>query len=199
MPTNFQFGHEQYLYIACGHATDADDWNPIALDGKIGAAGATSTINDVKWGNVAGTSALDFSNIRDVSLQGNENTVDATTRDEARDGVTFEPITGTSYQLTFDARWKPQSSSGTPRDKILKALLRAAALSAEIGALALDNVITTDGALGYGANWTVSITKQEPVQGVVVASLSLRSTTFFQAVEAQDALANNFAALALVP
>ncbi len=59
---------------------------------------------------------LEYANVKNVTLGGNANSVDITTRDEARSGFSTEVDVTTSGEMTFEARYnKPTDTGGASR------------------------------------------------------------------------------------
>jgi hypothetical protein len=64
------------------------------------------------------------------------------------------------------------------QDPVFEALLRAWLGKYEIAGVDLDKKIDQPGAQGLVGNWTVSFSNQKEVQGVVLASLTLKLSSF---------------------
>lgn len=183
MPLNFQFGYEHYLYLAVDVSTPT---NPIPKAFTQRPPGSAPAIhfNNAPW--------VEYPNVRTVTVGGNANSVDITTRDEARSGFSSEVDVTTSGEMTFEVRYKRRNDSGAIQDPIFEALLKAWLGKQEIAAVDLDNNKGVAGAQGLVGNWTVSFSNQKEVQGVVIASLTLKLSSFPNWIRASDTSGTNF-------
>lgn len=179
MPSNFQFGFEHYLYLGVTTTTtgtapnQVTTYTPRALNARPVASPAAG---DVSY-NTADL-WTEYANVRTVNVGGNANSVDITTRDEARSGFSTEVDVTTTGEMTFEVRYKPTSSTGAVQDPVFEALLRAWLGKYEIAGVDLDKKIDQPGAQGLVGNWTVSFSNQKEVQGVVLASLTLKLSSY---------------------
>lgn len=183
---NFQFGFDHRLYIACA---DSDPGAPVvltlpqALTGE--PTGATVHYNNANWQL--------YDNVRTVNVGGNATSVDITTRAEARSGFSSEVDVTTAGEMTFEVRYKPLNDDGTYADPTFAALMRAWLGRKEIAAVDLDKPMNIQGAQGLCGNWTVSFSNQKEVQGVVLANLTLKLSSWAAWIVAQDTSGTNFA------
>lgn len=191
MPLNFQFGFEHYLYLGMTN-TDPDGGGPLLATPQPQALtqrppGSTPAVhfNNASW--------QEYSNVRTVTVGGNTNSVDITTRDEARSGFSTEVDVTTSGEMTFEVRYKPTDNAGAPQDLIFEALLKAWLGKKEIAAVDLDKPLTSPGAQGLVGNWTVTFSNQKEVQGVVLANLTLKLSSLPNWIRAADNTGTNFA------
>lgn len=180
MPDNFQFGSEHYLYIAHNSGV------PVALNGRPGDSGPPTNTYET-----FGPSGLDYwdeyPNVMDLNEANNNNTVNITTRDEARQGLSSEVIATTTGSMSFQIRYKPNTSGATtPQDAIFRALLRASRFKLEIAAVDLDRAITQTGAQGQVGNWVVAMSRSKPVEGVVTAQVDFNLSSFGDWIIADD-------------
>lgn len=175
MPENFQFGYEHRLYIGAKDADSTGYVNTlVALDSRPDDVPAppAEAVNYKTWDYVR------YENIRTLSLGGNADKVDITTRDEARRGFKTEVNVVTTGEMNFDVRYKPIQDDGVPRDPIFQLLIEAWLNRTEIAAIDLDKPIETIGAQGLIGNWTVSFSNQKEVNGVVTASMAMTLSSF---------------------
>lgn len=199
MPGNFQFGFEHYLYIAMDEV-DIDPGAgttlapvPIALTHRPVTPAPDPLpspyyhYNNAPW--------VEYSNVRTVSVGGNANSVDITTRDEARSGFSTEVNVTTTGEMTFEVRYKPTNDAGEVVDLLFEALLRAWLGKKEIAAVDLDKPITSPGAQGLAGNWTVGFSNQKEVQGVVMSNLTLRLSSLPTWIRAADNTGTGFVAV----
>ena len=164
MAKNFQFGFDHYLYLAHDGAGTAQK-----LDQRPGGSGTTDYSN-ATW--------VEYPNVRTVNVGGNANSVDITTRDEARSGFATEVDATTTGEMTFEVRYKPTDDNGNVQDWAFEALLKTWLNRDEIAAMDLDKQSSVDGAQGLTGNWTVNFSNQKEVQGVVLASVTLKLSSF---------------------
>lgn len=196
MPSNFQFGYEHYLYLGIQKDTN-DAFNPKALNSRPGDASPDIHYNggafSLGTSGVASTGLwLEYANVRTVNVGGNSNSVDITTRDEARSGFSSEVDATTTGEMTFEARYKPTDASGAPVDLIYEALLKAWLTKKEIAAIDLDKPLGQAGAQGLVANWTVTFGQQKEVQGVVITNVTMKLSSFPNYIRAGSASATDF-------
>lgn len=187
MPLNFQFGYEHYLYLGVDTTVAT---NPLAREltmrpGQTPAPTVQRHFNNMTW--------QEYANVRTVTVGGNANSVDITTRDEARSGFSTEVDVTTSGEMTFEIRYKPTNDAGAIQDPIFEALLKAWLGKKEIAAVDLDKKINVAGAQGLVGNWTVSFSNQKEVQGVVLANITLKLSSFPNWIRAADATGTAFA------
>ena len=185
MPDNFQFGSEHYLYVA------HDGGVPKAMNGRPGDSPAPTQTYET-----FGPAGLDYwkqyGNVRDLSESANNNTVNITTREDARQGLSIEVITTTTASMSFEIRYKPNASGATtPQDQIFLAILRASRFKQEIAAVDLDRPIDQIGAQGQVGNWTVAMARSKPVEGVVVAQVDFNLSSLGDWIIADDASGGN--------
>jgi len=167
MPDQFQFGSEHYFYFAHNAGV------PLALNGRPGDTPAP-TNTYATFGPATDDRWDEYGNIRDTDESSNNNTVNITTREDARQGNSIEVIATTTQSMTLEIRYKPNAPGAvTPQDLIFLALLRCSRFKKEIAAVDLDRPINQIGAQGQVGNWTVAMTRLKPVEGVVVARVSL--------------------------
>lgn len=185
MPLNFQFGYEHYLYLAVDLSTPT---NPVpkAITARPPVAPPTTLIhfNNAPW--------QEYANVRTVTVGGSANSVDITTRDEARSGFSSEVDVTTSGEMTFEVRYKRRTDAGAIQDPIFEALLKAWLGKQEIAAVDLDGPKTRNGAQGLVGNWTVGFSNQKEVQGVVIANLTLKLSSYPNWIRAGDDTGTGF-------
>lgn len=176
MAKQFQTGAEHYLYL--GYTTSAGALTGLlTFDDTINTSGTavdggTSTINDI----TANLQLLD--NIRDVEVGGDNQSIDTTVREDARQGFSTEIIATSSANMTFEHRYKPRDSAdGSIQDLGFEALMRAFLTKAEIAAIDCDFSKATDGAQGLAANFTVGYSQSKPVAGLVVVNWTLTASS----------------------
>ena len=174
MATPIQFGSAHRLYV--GNNT----LNSRPLD-----AVPDRHFNNVTW--------APYDTIRDLNVGGSENTVDATTRDEARKGFTVEPVVSQTGQMTFQVRWTAsQQADLSDADTNFVALLKAWRGQTSVALMELDQEATVTGAQGFVGNFNISFTWNKPVQGIVVADVNARLVGFPDWIVAQDGTGTNF-------
>ena len=177
--SNFQYGFQHYLYLAHDGAGAAE-----ALDSRAGALPAIN-FNTASW--------VEYSNVRTVTVGGSSNSVDITTRDEARSGFSTEVDATTTGEMSFEVRYKRTTDAGVVQDWGFEALLKTWLGRTEIAAMDLDQIITGTGAQGLVGNWTVSFTNQKEVAGVVLATVTMKLSSFPNWVRTADGTGTNFA------
>ena len=170
MPLNYQFGSEHYLYIAQTSGI------PTAITSRSVAGG--NNFNEI-------TDFVLMDNVRDVNESQNNNSVNITTRDDARQGLSINVIATTEAGLTFEVLYKPNNGA-TVQDESFLALLVAARTKKEIAAVDLDSSKTTLGAQGQAGNWNVAMSRSKPVEGVVTATVTMNLSSFGDFVKATD-------------
>lgn len=190
MPGNFQFGFEHHLYVAIDNTTTPGAPVPVALTQRP-PGGPTAGLYHYNTANLW----TEYTNVRTVNVGGNNNSVDITTRDEARTGFSTEVNVTTTGEMTFEVRYKPTNSAGNVTDLIFEALLRAWLGKKEIAAVDLDKPLDEPGAQGLVGNWTVGFSNQKEVQGVVLANLTLRLSSLPNWIRAADDTGVAFAAI----
>ncbi len=177
MPVQFQFGNEHHLYLLLDSNNKA-----VALNSRPGQTNPTPPTPAITYNSIPGGAAWTlYDAIRDLNVGGNDNTVDVTTRDEARLGFSTEVVVTTGGEMTFEVRYKRRTdvgSFGTVQDFAHEALLRAWLAKTEIAAIDLDQALGTAGAQGLVANWSVTFGLAKPVQGMLASNITLRMSTF---------------------
>lgn len=186
MPLNFQFGYEHYLHLAVDISTPT---NPIPKAFTQRPPGDSPAIhfNNAPW--------QEYANVRTVTVGGSANSVDITTRDEARSGFSSEVDVTTTGEMTFEVRYKRRTDAGAIQDPIFEALLKAWLGKLEIAAVDLDGPLTRNGAQGLAGNWTVGFSNQKEVQGVVIANLTLKLSSYPNWIRAGDTSGTAFVAV----
>lgn len=117
------------------------------------------------------SAATEAGNIMDLTLEVDSEFVDATTRSEAASGFRSEIAVLNGGRITFDARW-------LPGDTFFDAMKDAWVAKSEICMIALDQTKATSGAQGLAANFSVSFSKQEPLNDVQKVSVTLAISSF---------------------
>ena len=165
VPGTFQFGYEHRLYIGANVLSDRPS--------TMGGNGTGTHFNTAaQW-----TSAYDT--IRDLDVGGSENTVDITTRDEARKGFTVEPVVSQTGQITFQIRWLPsQQADLSDADANFVKLLKAWRGQDSVALMELDQERENEGAQGFVGNFNISFNWNKPVQGVVVVDVNARLVSY---------------------
>lgn len=174
MPANYQFGSEHYLIVATTQVGGTGDYNrPLALLGRPSDTPEPAVhVNDAHW--------VAYDNIRDVSESGSGNTVNITTRDEARRGLSVEVTVTKTGQLTFAVRYRAKRLLNDPT---YQALMYAALKREEIAMADLDGPMTTVGSQGQVGNYTLTYSLDKPVEGVVIANFTANLTSYPDRVE----------------
>ena len=167
VPGTFQFGYEHRLYVGDAVLTDRP---------ALAGGGDTDTHFNTagQWPN-AGM----YDTIRDLDVGGSENTVDITTRDEARKGFTVEPVVSQTGQMNFQIRWQASEQADlSDADVNFVKLLKALRTQSSVALLELDQEKSSPGAQGFVGNFNVSFNWNKPVQGVVVVDVTARLVSF---------------------
>lgn len=165
----YQFGYQHRLYLA--YSLSGGRAEPQSLNTRPSDTTPDVTFNTAFWSL--------FDGVRDVEVGGTANTVDITTRDEARTGFSSEIDVTTSGTMTTEIRYRPTldnvSTFGTDKTGLgYEALLKTWRRRTTIAAMDLDKEITEVGAQGLVANWGVTFTNRKEVQGVVIATVTFR-------------------------
>ena len=166
MAKSYQFGYEHYLYLPESGSTP-QVMSSITADASTGA-------NEITWDS-------DYQIIRDASFTGAPNTIDVTTRGEARQGVQAQAIVTTARTFEFQIRYQP--FDGTGFEYHYTQLLNADLTGGEIAILEVDGDTSVDGTIfGFVSNYTVSTNKSKPLQDLVVVDVTATASTYFHAV-----------------
>ena len=129
-----------------------------ASDGPID--GTTPTFVNALW--------VEIPNVMDVDDDFSSDSIDTTTRAEAKSGWNSETRTTKSGTIKFTSRWKP---GGT--DAAFDALRDAWLTNAAIAVMDLDGAKDVNGNQGLAANFTVSFSKKKPVKGIMTVEVEL--------------------------
>lgn len=174
MPANFQFGSEHYLIVATAQVGGTGDYlRPEALTGRPDDTPEPDVhVNNAHW--------VGYDNVRDVSESGSGNTVNITTRDEARRGLSVEVTVTKTGQLTFAIRYR---AARLVSDPTYQALIYAALKREEIALADLDGPPTTVGSQGQVGNYTLTYSLDKPVEGVVIANFTANLTSYPDRIE----------------
>lgn len=164
MPLNFQFGYEHYLYLGATGGPPVD--TPQALTGR-----PSETVDYTNW------SANEWANIRTLNLGGNTNSINITTRDEARSGFSSEVDVTQTGQMTFEVRYK-RLNGATVQDPLFEVALKAWLGKLEFAACDFDQQITVLGTQGLIGNWTATFTNNKEVEGAVLSNMTLKLSSF---------------------
>lgn len=189
MPGNFQFGYEHYLLIATAQVGSSGPYvRPQAFNCRPTDSPLPTPavhFNNAHWEV--------YDNVRDVTESGNANSVNITTRGEARRGYSTEVDVTVTGQLTFPVRYKANWSSGG--DSVFQALMYAARKRLEIALVDLDGPITQVGAQGNVGNYTITYTLEKNVEGVVIANVTAKLSSYPDRIELTDDSPLTFVAL----
>lgn len=191
----FQFGHGQRFYLGHNNINDGNGVPGLEpLDSGVDTAGnpvethpSPVTVNTI-------TEWEEYETLRDVSFDGSPNTVDTTTRKEARLGNASQAIASTTRTRTLQIRYKPNESYTEANDKLYRLLLKAEKAGKEIAVMELDAPKNSPGALGFVSNCTVSLSMPKPVQDLVVVDVTATISTFGNYI-VNDAAGTNFEAI----
>ena len=165
-PKKFQFGYDHYLYLP-SQGTQPQVLSEITTD-------LTDGVNAIDWGS-------DYTIVRDLSFSGAPNTIDVTTRGEARQGVQAQAIVTTARTLEFQIRYQP--SIGGTVEYHMAQLVNADLTGSEIALMELDGSLDGDTpTFGFAGNFTVSTTFSKPLQDLVVVDVTATASTHFHAV-----------------
>lgn len=194
----FQIGAEHYLYLAYDNVTTPRTINTLIKTDfsnndadVVGPPAVTYTsVNGIR-------SSLKVADlIRDVTVGGSNNTVDTTTRQLARQGLSGTLISTSDRNMTVQFVYEPRNDDGTPARQDLAILQYCFATKSSIFAIDLDKPITTGGAQGTGANFSIGFSNPKPVQDLVVLDVEFALTSFGQEIYiADNGGANEFRAL----
>jgi len=160
MPGSFRLGYEGVLYFA----------NTI-LTGRPGDVGSPDTFANVTW--------TELDNVMDVDGQFESESVDTTTRAEAKLGWASEIKTTKKGTLSTTMRWRPGDAGF---EKLRDAWLG----NSEVALLDLDGGFgdaADEGNQGLVANFTVSFGQKKPVKGIMTVEVSLTISSFPNWVE----------------
>ena len=153
--SSFILGYQGYLYIADN-----------ALDHRFIGGTGTYDYNDVTWSEIE--------NVMDVDGNFESESVDTTTRSEAKTGWSSKINTTKSGTLNFTMRWQPGSS-------IFQQIQSAWLNTTEIALLDLDGELASGGstsAQGLCANFTVSFSQKKPVKGIVTVDVTAEVSSY---------------------
>lgn len=115
--------------------------------------------------------ADEVGNIMDLSLDVESTFVDITTRADAAQGFLVQTAVLKNSTITFDIQWQTG-------DQFTVDLLAAWQNNTVIAFFALDQAATVTGAQGLVGNFTVSMTKEEPLNDIQKASVTLTLASY---------------------
>lgn len=113
----------------------------------------------------------EIENIQDLSVDAESESVDTTTRSEAKKGWSSKVNTTKQGKITTTMRWKPG-------DAVFDKLRAAWLFNKEISILDLDGPRTETGAQGLTGNFTVSFSKKKPVKGIMTVDVTLEVSAY---------------------
>lgn len=174
MADSFQFGSDHYMIFATKQIGSSGDYlRPQALTGRPSDTPTPSVhVNNAHW--------VGYDNVREVIESGSGNTVNITTRDEARKGLSVEVTVTKTGQFTFQVRYRAKRLVSDPT---YQALMYAALKREEIAMADLDGPMTTVGAQGQVGNYILTYQLDKPVEGVVMASFTANLTAYPDRIE----------------
>ena len=158
MAKTFYLGLDAGLYIANK-----------SLDQRPGGSG-TWDYNTVTWTEIL--------NVGDVSLGGDPETADLTTRDSARTGFTSEVDVIEKGQLTFTMSIKDLSL-----DTILEQIVSAKIAKTELAFLDLTQLKSDAESWGFVGNFTVNFQQNKPVKGGQIINVTAKLVSFSDYLE----------------
>lgn len=174
----FQIGAQHYLYLAYSDVSTPLTINALTDNGGDPLAPGTTGINEIK----ANFKLADL--IKDVTVGGNNNTVDVTTRQTARQGFSATIIATSDASMQVQFAYEPRNVAAPHAyaRQDIGILLHCFTNKETIFAIDLDNTATTGGAQGVGANWSVGFSTPKEVQGQVVMDVEFALESFAQIV-----------------
>ncbi|MCA9266224.1 MAG: hypothetical protein KDA60_20330, partial [Planctomycetales bacterium] len=143
MAKSFKLGYEGVLY-----------YSDTPLDQRPGDPTGANNYQTVTWN--------ELDNVMDVDMNADSDSVDTTTRAEAKKGWKSEVKTTKDGKLSTTIRWKPADTG-------FQALRNAWLAGTEVALLDLDGSkdVIADQAQGLVGNFTVSFGQKKPVKGIM--------------------------------
>lgn len=160
----YKLGHEGYLY-----------WGNAALDDNIGGSGSNEADVLTNW-NTGNAFELDIVS-SDMATGGSPVEVDTTTMNLMRQAKTGSVEVATSGEITFDIQVDNIDVGN------IRTIVKANRDKTDLSLLWLTEVLGTDGAWGFAANYTLSFDQTRPLQGVQVMQMRFKLKDYFDWVE----------------
>lgn len=162
MGKDFKFGYEGVIY-----------YSATLLDQRPGDTDGSNNFTNVPW--------QEMDNVTDVDGDYSAETVDTTTRAEAKKGWKSEVKSIKAGVTKWSARWKP---SGT--DSAFDVLRNAWLSGNPIPIMDLDGKRDEPGSQGLVGNMSVEFSKKKPVKGIMMVDITVSVQSFPDWVKVND-------------